>query len=332
MNKTAVALGISMALLSGCSYASVGAGEQAVVVDGYWMIPTDPTVKGCIEPENSQNEITNEVYRYPARQISWDATGDPGSERGPYVVVSNAKAPADMNVPVVVTFDLTSDCEKLKQFHRDFGTKYNGWLNDDGTVSAGWVELLNYVIGQPLQDTLNGVAQKYTWQQIWNDEQARAEFRNALLTSLPNASRARTNGVDFFTNFQVTVLMPTPVNPELKAAIEREQAAIQNAQATQAQGVAEANAKKGGSGFGRRRGRDEGIRAGGAEACRVPRHRGPQCWAATGATFQRTAADQRPRHHQLGVERPSHFGQVANHRRGTHRHRHQPAADRACVR
>ena len=99
-----------MALLSGCSYASVGAGEQAVVVDGYWMIPTDPTVKGCIEPENSQNEITNAVYRYPARQISWDATGDPGSERGPYVVVSNAKAPADMNVPVVVTFDLTSDC------------------------------------------------------------------------------------------------------------------------------------------------------------------------------------------------------------------------------
>ena len=67
-----------MALLSGCSYASVGAGEQAVVVDSYWMIPTDPTVKGCIEPENSQNEITNQVYRYPARQISWDATGDPG--------------------------------------------------------------------------------------------------------------------------------------------------------------------------------------------------------------------------------------------------------------
>ena len=234
-----------MALLSGCSYASVGAGEQAVVVDGYWMIPTDPTVKGCIEPENSQNEITNEVYRYPARQKSpgmqWVI---PAPSAGHMSWCPTPKHP-HMNVPlVVVTFDLTSDCEKLKQFHRDFGIKYNGWLNDDGTVSAGWVELLNYVIGQPLQDTLNGVAQKYTWQQIWNDEQARAEFRNALLTSLPNASRARTNGVDFFTNFQVTVLMPTPVNPELKAAIEREQAAIQNAQATQAQGVAEANAKK----------------------------------------------------------------------------------------
>ncbi len=243
MTALAVA-GVAAMTLCGCSYANMGPGEQAVVQDGYWMIPTDPELVGCIEPERSQNEITNNVYRYPARQISWDATGDPGSERGPYVVVSSVKAPADMNVPVVVTFDLTTDCEKLKQFHRDFGTKYSGWLNDDGTVSSGWTELLNYVVGQPLQDTLNAVAQKYTWQQIWNDESVRNDFRQALQTTLPNASKARTDGNDFFSNFQVTVLKPTPVNPELKAAIEREQAAIQNAQATRAQGVAEADAKK----------------------------------------------------------------------------------------
>ncbi|MGD9618463.1 SPFH domain-containing protein [Mycolicibacterium sp.] len=245
-DRTVAALAILAlaASMSACSYANMGPGEQAVVQDGYWMIPTDPKLTGCIQPERSQNEITNHVYRYPARQISWDATGDPGSERGPYVVVSSAKAPADMNVPVVVTFDLTTDCEKLKQFHRDFGTKYSGWLNEDGSVSEGWTELLNYVVGQPLQDTLNAVAQKYTWQQIWNDEAARTEFRNALLNTLPNASKARTDNTEFFSNFQVTVLKPTPVNPELKAAIEREQAAVQDAQATQAQGVAEANAKR----------------------------------------------------------------------------------------
>lgn len=246
MNRigTAIIAGISAITLSSCSYAAMGPGEQAVVQDGYWMIPTDPKLVGCISPETSQNEITNDVYRYPARQISWDATGDPGSERGPYVVVSSAKAPADMNVPVVVTFDLTTDCEKLKKFHADFGTKYSGWLNDDGTISQGWVELLNYVVGQPLQDTLNAVAQKYTWKQIWNDDSVRAEFRDALTKTLPGASAARTDGTDFFSNFQVTVLKPTPVNPELKAAIEREQAAVQNAQATEAQGIAEANAKK----------------------------------------------------------------------------------------
>ena len=151
MKKFALLIVALMLSLVGCSYANMGPGEQAVVQEGYWMIPTEPTLKGCISPEKNSNEITNHVYRYPARQISWDATGDPGSERGPYVVVSNAKAPADMNVPVVVTFDLTTDCEKLKQFHRDFGTKYSGWLNDDGSVSNGWLELLNYVIGQPLQ-------------------------------------------------------------------------------------------------------------------------------------------------------------------------------------
>ena len=59
------------------------------------------------------------MYRYPARQISWDATGDPGSERGPYVVVSNAKAPADLNVPVVR--DVRSDIpiQKLNRFQSD---------------------------------------------------------------------------------------------------------------------------------------------------------------------------------------------------------------------
>ncbi len=48
-----------------------------------------------------------------------------------------------------VTFDLTSDCDKLKEFHREFGTKYSGWLNSDGTVSEGWKSLLRYVVGQP---------------------------------------------------------------------------------------------------------------------------------------------------------------------------------------
>lgn len=227
--------------LSACSYANMGPGEQAVVQDDYIMIQTEKKLLGCVKPEESLNVTTNNFYTYPARQISWDATGDQGSERGPYVVVSNAKAPADMKVPVVVTFDLTTDCEKLKKFHADFGTKYSGWVNDG---DQGWIELLNYVVGQPLQDTLNAVAQKYTWQQIWNDEAVRAEFREALAKNLPTASARRTDGVDFFTNFQVTVLKPTPVNEALKKTIEDQQANIQAAQAAEAKGVADANAAR----------------------------------------------------------------------------------------
>jgi hypothetical protein len=244
MRKNIVTAAIVAATMSACGYANVGPGEQAVVQDGYFMIPTDPKLTGCIEPEHSENQITNDVYRYPARQISWDATGGQGAERGPYVVVSNAEAPTDLNVPVVVTFDMTADCEQLKSFHRDFGTKYQGWLNEDGTPSAGWTELLNYVIGQPMEQTLIGVGQKYPWRKIWNDEAVRIEFQQALQKTLPQASKARTNGQEFFKNFQVTVLKPGPVDGNLTAAINREQSAVAAARADEAQGVADANARK----------------------------------------------------------------------------------------
>lgn len=230
--KVAGLLATLALVMTGCA-TSIPAGQVGLVVDGYIMIPTDPKIKGCINPETSQVEMSNEVYRYPARQISWDATGKEGSERGPYRVVSSKTAPAEVDVPVVVTFDLTTDCDMLSEFHREFGTKYSGWLNEDGTTSKGWASLLDYVVGQPLEQTILPIAQKYTWQEIWNDEEARIEFQHALLTQLPVASKARTNGKEFFTNFQVSVMKPDPVADGLKDAIVSEQ-----------QGIAEANARK----------------------------------------------------------------------------------------
>ncbi|ALA06565.1 band-7-like membrane protein [Mycobacterium phage Lumos] len=228
-----------------CS-TSVPAGVTAVKVEDYAFIPTDPTVEGCIKPEtNEYNPIGGfKAYMYPARQISYDALDAPDAEAPATVVVSNASAPAELKVPVTVTFDLTQDCEQLKNFHRDFGTKYQGWLNDDGSVSQGWKDLLNYVVGQPLQNTLVSIAQKYEWRKIWNDEAVRVEFQNALRETLPKVSRDRTDGVDYFTNFQVTVMKPDPVDANLKSAIIAEQNSIAQARAAEAKGVADANAAK----------------------------------------------------------------------------------------
>ncbi len=231
--------------LTGCA-EQIAAGERAVKVDDYMMIPTDPTVEGCIDPETSAFNPPGgfKAYKYPARQISWDATGADKSEAQATVVVSNASAPAELRVPVTVTFDLTGDCEELKEFHRNFGTKYQGWLNDDGTTSDGWRSLLRYVVGQPMEQTLISVAQKYPWRDIWNNEAVRMEFQNALRDGLPNASKARTNGKAYFKNFQVTVMKPDPVDAGLKQAIINEQKAIADARAAEAKGVADANAAK----------------------------------------------------------------------------------------
>jgi hypothetical protein len=243
--KAVVVLAATAAVsLSGCAYHAMSPAEQAVVQNGSLFPGANHNLTECIPPAQTKNEAFNDVFKFPARQIAWNASNDPNVKpnRGPYVVVASAKAPAEMDVPVSVTFDLTQDCDKLKKFYSEFAAGYGGTLNDDGSESDGWKALVAHVIGQPLQDTLNGVAQKYTWQDIWNNETVRAEFREEIDKNLPAASKARTNGVEYFSNFQVTVLKPTPVNAGLKAAIEEQQRLVQLAQATQAQGVAEAAA------------------------------------------------------------------------------------------
>jgi hypothetical protein len=230
-------------MLPACSASTMQAGDQGVIVEDYVMIATDPEVIGCMAPETSEYFHSKKVYKYPSRQISWDASedGNAGPERGPYIVTSNAKAPTDMKIPVTVTFDLTTDCEKLKAFHRDFGTKYQGWINDN---TDGWVKLLNYVVGQPMEQALISVAQQYEWREIWNDEKVRIAFIETLRKQLPEAAKARTDGQAFFENFQVTVGKPTPVDDGLKSAIVAEQTAIANARAAEAKGTADANARK----------------------------------------------------------------------------------------
>lgn len=246
MKKKAIVPLAAVAVLSGCAYHDMSPSEQAVVQNGSFFPGANHNLTECIPPAQTKNEAFNTVFKYPARQIAWNASNDPNVKpnRGPYVVVASAKGAAEMDVPVSVTFDLTQDCSKLQKFHAEFASGYAGWLNDDGSESDGWKALVAHVIGQPLQDTLNGVAQNYTWQQIWNDEQVRAEFRQEIDKNLPTASKARTNGVEYFSNFQVTVLKPTPVNAGLKAAIEEQQRLVQVAQGLQAQGVAQANADK----------------------------------------------------------------------------------------
>ena len=124
--------------LSACTTARVTAGQTAIIVDNYVLIPTDPAIIECLQEETSEIYGSVDVYRYPARQISWDATFDPGAEREPYVVVSNAKAPAELLVPVAVTFDLTTDCESSRRSIASSARSTRaGWTRTDCPATGG---------------------------------------------------------------------------------------------------------------------------------------------------------------------------------------------------
>ena len=81
-----VALLFSGAVLSSCA-TQIGPGQTAIKVDDYLLIPADPKVDGCIDPETSAFNPPGgfKAYRYPSRQISWDATGSPDSEAEPTI-------------------------------------------------------------------------------------------------------------------------------------------------------------------------------------------------------------------------------------------------------
>lgn len=208
---------------------TVPAGQTGVLVDSLGS----PTVSGCQGPETMEWHPASDVHTYPSRQISWDATGAKDSETHPTRVTSNAKEPAELDVPYVITFDLAANCDQMKEFYREFGTKFGNW--DD---------LLRYVVGQPAENVVVSSAQGFTWREIWNDEQVRIEFQKALAKALPEASKARTNGKAYFTNFQVTVMKPTLISESLRNSIASEQEGQAKAKAIEATGIAEANANK----------------------------------------------------------------------------------------
>jgi hypothetical protein len=254
VKRIAATLAISAAALSACT--TIGVGQQAVKVDSWGA----PEVNGCAGESSTVSWFGNDVYRFPARQITWDANNEPGAERGPYTAMSKPASPplapgvapddnfstgqAEMAIPVTITFDLTTDCDKLKDFYRDYATQDSGWIDKDTGTSEGWVKLLTRVISQPADQAVIVITQRYPWQKVWNNEAVRKEYVDALQSQLPKETAARTGGVEYFKNFRVTVGKPYPTSEELRKNAELIQTNQAAADAKRTQLTADADAQK----------------------------------------------------------------------------------------
>lgn len=243
-----------MAVLAGCS--QVNPGTQAIEKDSYGT----PTLGNCDLGPSNPGTMSVDLIRFPSRQITWDATGDKNAESGPYAALSKPASPplppgvapdpdfstgqAEMAIPVTLTFDLTTNCDMLKEFYTKYATKDNGWLDDSGNSTDGWIRLLNYTISQPAQQAIIRITQKYPWQKVWNDETVRSEYQKDLTTDLQKEAATRTGGKEFFTNFLVTVGKPYPTDQTLRDAVAAQQSSQAQAAATQTKATADANARK----------------------------------------------------------------------------------------
>lgn len=217
-------------VLSSCATASTGADLKALHYQGGAV--SAKKFVDCLEPSSRSGfDPGDKYYAYPTRQVSYDATGGGGAESEAFKVVS--KDNAELSVPVTVTFNLITDCETLRKFHETVGARYSAYFDANGSSSEapqGWVQMLNYVIGKPLDTTLDRVAQDYNYRDVWNDPKVKIEFEEAVNENIDDLV-ARQAGGEFFENFNVLVLKPDPVDDALKAAISEEQAAVAEANA-----------------------------------------------------------------------------------------------------
>lgn len=167
-------------------------------------------------------------YSYPKGQRTFDFSEAEGAESGVLTVVS--KDNQELQISGILTFNLDTDCKDdggmLRQFHENIGLKYSAYMDEDGdgTTSAGWGKMLDAYMGQPLEKTLNTVAQQYDWLALYNDSVTRVAFETAVSEQL-GAAIETTAGGAYFENFSLTLQKPKP-NAALVEALAAVQVAL----------------------------------------------------------------------------------------------------------
>jgi len=244
VKKILVATCAVAVLATGCATASNPADLKSVHYSGGSF--SAKKFKDCLDPsDRSGYDPGDKFYAYPVRQIVYNAAQDKGSERGRFTVVS--KDNAELFVPVQLTFRLDTDCDTLRKFHEAIGSRYKAFIEGGDKTSAdypsGWVDLLNDVIGKPLDQVLDRVAQQYPWRDVWNNPTVKAEMESTVSENIEELVNRQAGG-DFFKDFTVLLSKPDPKNPALVEAIAQEQAGIAQANADRAKAEADAATQK----------------------------------------------------------------------------------------
>lgn len=192
----------------------------------------DPQIKGCVKPGEKRTSPTNDdYYAFPVSDRDLDATGQKGADFDAITAVS--KDNAEMSIPVVIRFNMITDCETMGDFFKSFGQRYAAYLDDSGKATEGWNLMLRKLMYDPTDALLDDVAKNYNWRDLYNNAQAQQELQAQLSEQIEGIVETNARG-KFFDNFTVLVKKPTPTNPELTEAIAAEQAAVATAQSAEA--------------------------------------------------------------------------------------------------
>jgi regulator of protease activity HflC (stomatin/prohibitin superfamily) len=231
--------------LAACSMPNTTSTETAVHFGGG---PIEAhTAKGCVKPSTREiNSVGDKYYYYPMSQSTYDFTGKQDSDAKPITVVSSDNQ--TLSVPGSISFDLNTNCKVLTEFHNAFGDRYHAYLDDDGegnlTYSDGWRRMMGLYIGRAADSTLDRVAKKYTWRDLYSNPQIKDEMNQEVNKTIATLVGQQMRGDDeFFENFSALIQQPQP-GTDLVKAVQDEETGRAQAAAAEAKAVADANAAK----------------------------------------------------------------------------------------
>ena len=169
-------------VMTGCgTVVKTGQDQQAV-----WYEDGDFSAqkfKGCKAPaQRSREGLGDSVYYYPVGQRTYSFTGRDGSEAGPVTV--KTKDFQQLIIPGFITFELTSDCETLRQFHEQIGNKYQAYFSENNPESVGWNKFLNDYLAVPLNSISDKGGIQYNWQELAYDPKILAQYEEYIVTEI----------------------------------------------------------------------------------------------------------------------------------------------------
>lgn len=232
IKRIIIALALVLALfgMAACGVSTTTSETKVQVGAGPFE---DPAFKDCIAPSTKDNSPTNnKYYGYPTgSERDFDATGQKGADHDPVTVLSRDNA--EMAIPITLRFNMVGDCKTLQAFHKSYGERYTAYLSDDGRIQPGWRTVLRKLMFDPMDTTLDEIAKKYTWRQLYNDAAAQNELQNTLTEQIEKIVDANARG-HYFENFTILMKKPVPTNEDLKNAVAAEQSAVATAQSAEA--------------------------------------------------------------------------------------------------
>lgn len=170
----------------------------------------------CVAPGGRDWAMpTDQSFVYPAGQRTAMFDGDGKDADFPAFGVTS-KNPVQLSVSGMATYELTSDCDKLREFHERIGLKFK----------EEWARLTEQYIKQPLNRAITEATQGFTWEELYNDPAKKVEWEKKVSQLLPVYVNQVTGG-DYFTINSVTLQKPL-VSAEMQNSVDRTQQAIQD--------------------------------------------------------------------------------------------------------